>query len=128
MEKRNEHRIPFDKPLHNGYAVTDFILEINAEQGLSASVVDISLDGAGFTITNADKALAETIPTMKTMFATLHIKDIAILTESRLVWCNTKQNNEHMTIQGGVQFTVIAPKDRIALHTILTSIRSDMRG
>lgn len=124
MEKRKEHRIPLDKQLPDGYSFTDFILVINAEQKLAASVVDINLDGAGFTIANADQALVETIVMMKTMFATLYIKDIAILTESRLVWSNTKHNNENLTIQGGVQFTVMAPKDRIVLNSILTAIHS----
>ena len=128
MEKRREHRISPEDSLQSGYKITDFTVEFKTAPDIAADVVDISLDGAGFRINNVAEDMAGTIIATETLFTVLHINNVAILAESRLVWSSIVREEKHCKIQGGIQFTVMAPEDRIVLHKILMTIRNNIAG
>lgn len=128
MEQRKDQRISSQDSLKSGYEIKDFTLEFKTAPDIEADVIDISLDGAGFTIENVSEDAAGSLAAMETLFTVLHINEVAILAESRLIWSNIVRKEKHCKIQGGIQFTVMAPEDRIALHKILMIIRNSITG
>ncbi|HON77848.1 MAG TPA: PilZ domain-containing protein [Spirochaetota bacterium] len=128
MDQRKEQRLSPEDSIQSGYVISDFILELKTLPDITANVVDISLDGAGFSINDIDEDVAGTFTALETLFTVLHINDVEIFAESRLVWSNISRRENRCKIQGGIQFTVMAPEDRIALHNILMTIRNNTAG
>lgn len=123
MGTRNDIRYSIDRfpvgGLEQNYAF-EFDLE---ERILKGSMTDISLRGMGGMLGSVTSDLCKKLEESNELFVKMQFGEDSILAGMKLMWLS-KDSSDPEIVRGGFLFSILAPEDRIRLHSIVGGIRN----
>ncbi|MFH0974808.1 MAG: hypothetical protein V1874_03380 [Spirochaetota bacterium] len=103
----------------------DIEIEINSDRIYRLKVIDINVNGIGYSIeeTEALSGIDE-FAKMTNYYINIIFSDKSILAEGKKVWSSITGGAGRRTLKGGLVFSIISPEDRLYIAKYINSLRS----
>jgi hypothetical protein len=122
-EKRKNIRYEISEYIKEEF-LNDISLEINTDRIYIPRVMDISLNGLGYTLEENDSINLEDFDKFENYFININLVNKVILVEVKKIWSVIIQKEGKRILTGGVAFSVISPDDRLIIAKYINTIRN----